>query len=191
MEQILIVSSVLLWVVVLLNLLLTLALVRRLNVNPGEKLETLAIGQPAPDFAAETLRGETVTRATYAQRTVAFVFISPNCGHCRTVIPPLEALYPKARQSGVELVLVSDTDIAATQAYVHELAISLPILVAPRTSNPFLNTYKVGGVPFYYVVDAAGIVRSAGFPSDQNWRTITDSWAGNTIHTNQPQTAPA
>ena len=55
METALVVSSVLLWLVILLNLVLTLALVRRINTKRSDKSappEVLKTGQLAPDFTA-------------------------------------------------------------------------------------------------------------------------------------------
>lgn len=51
METILVVSSVLLWVTVLLNIMLTLGLARRIrSVFP--KVDSLKVGQKAPNFSA-------------------------------------------------------------------------------------------------------------------------------------------
>lgn len=161
MEPILVLSSILLWMLVLLNLLLTLGLARRMRaVFPP--MESLKVGQPAPDFTAQTLNGETVTLATYAWRPVAFVFVSPDCKPCREELPRLEGLRPKAEQSGVELVLVSDADEDRTQLLADEAKVTLPILVAPRGSNSFFRDYRVNGTPSYCLIDARGKVRSAG-----------------------------
>lgn len=83
MESILIISSILLWVVVLLNLLLTLGLARRIRNAAFPVMESLKIGQKAPDFSALTLQGKTVTLADYAGHAAAFVFVSPDCKPCR------------------------------------------------------------------------------------------------------------
>src|SRR5688572_13929556 len=115
MEPVLVVSLILLWILVLLNLLLTLALARRLNTlssqlgDPLANVPKLELGQPAPDFSAETLDGSQVSLTSYIGRNVAFVFISPSCGPCREEMPVLNALQPKAKRAGVELVLVSDS----------------------------------------------------------------------------------
>jgi len=73
-ESVLFISSWLLWVIVLINFFLTLALIRRINMKPGDHLkilETLKIGQKAPDFMGEALTGEQVTLADYAGRALA------------------------------------------------------------------------------------------------------------------------
>lgn len=164
MDQILVVSSVLLWVVVLFNLLMTLAVVRRLNAGSQKEVRKVGLeeGQLAPAFTAETLSGETVTLSTYARRTVAFIFISPHCQPCIAQLPRIDVAALNAAEIGVEVVLVSDAGVVETRALAAEHNIKAPILVAPRKSNPFLNDYKATSVPSYCVVDVRGEVQSAG-----------------------------
>jgi len=176
--QLLIISMILLWLVVLVNLFLTLALIRRVNKSRslGEPIETLPVGELAPDFFAETMGNERVTLGDYAGRTLAMVFISPTCGHCRPIIPQVEALGPKAKRSGVELTFVCDAEIDQTQAYIQELNITLPVLSAPRQSNHFLEYYKVNGVPAYVLINTQGKVEAFGHPEDLEWKRVSDKW---------------
>lgn len=185
METVLIVSSVLLWVVVLINLLLTLALVRRVNSGmqqPGAvpALSGLSKGDVAPDFSATTLQGETVTLGTYtgSDRLTAFIVIEPDCGPCREGLPTYKALYPDARRSGVDLVLVSIGEIEATRELAGEFKISMPLIVAPRSENSFFTDYKVRGTPNYCLIDGDGKVLSAGHPFVQSgdWKAIMRTW---------------
>lgn len=183
METVLVISSIALWVVVLVNLLLTFALVRRINTNAQSDLKTgLEAGQLAPDFTASTLSGETVTRSTYDGRNIGFVFISTHCGPCHEILPGIEALKHKASQSGIELTLVSVDDLIETQAYVEQRDIHLPILVAPRDTNSFMQDYRAAGTPSYCFVDEQGKVYSAGFLSmhQGEWKAL-DTWARNTL----------
>src|SRR4051812_7859605 len=166
-------SSVALWVVVGLNLIITLALVQRLNRQSAIP-SGLKKGTPAPDFTAQTLHGETVTRANYAGRSAAFLFVAPNCGPCREEAPALEALAPAARRAGVELVLVSIGEAGETQQFVDEFHLTLPVLVAPEGSNSFSKDYKSPGTPSYCLIDTRGTVVSAGFPNmvDGEWQKL-------------------
>jgi peroxiredoxin len=186
MEGLVVASIVLLWVVVIFNLFLTLALVRRLNTPSGSQTEEegLKAGEPAPDFAAETLQGESVKLATYAGHPTAFVFVSPQCGPCREAMPSYEALGRKASASGSGLILVSIADRAETRTFVDEFHITLPVLVAPDGSNPFMKDYKVTGTPNYCLVDARGIVQSGGYPSLEwgGWKELARSWEANARH---------
>ncbi|HEX8219140.1 MAG TPA: redoxin domain-containing protein [Chloroflexia bacterium] len=182
-DQLLVISVVLLWVIVLLNFVLTLALIRKLNNSSALNAEVarqdgLKPGDPAPDFTAETLRGETVSLSTFLGRDTALVFVSPTCGPCRSALPRFEAALPHARRSGAELVLVSIADADATRAFADEFNISLPVLVAPRPENTFMQDYKFNSTPSYCLIDAQGKVRLSGYPSFEGgeWRSLVDSW---------------
>src|SRR5262249_23071709 len=78
LETALVASVLVLWLVVLCNVLLTLALVRRLNhMGTGQPSAMgLKTGALAPDFTAYTLSGATTTRADFLGRSVALVFVS-------------------------------------------------------------------------------------------------------------------
>jgi peroxiredoxin len=181
MEQVLLISSLALWTLVVLNLLLTLALARRLNTrvsqtsDPFADIPKLELGQPAPDFAAETLNGSTASLASYAGRAVALIFISPTCSPCREKMPVFDALQPKAKRAGVEIVLVSDSDHAETKKFSDDFTSNLPILIAPRADNPFMENYKANGTPFYCLVADDGSVQSTGF-LDGEWEKLTKNW---------------
>jgi len=182
MEPVLVVSSILLWILVLLNLLLTFALARRLNArasqfdDPSANIPKLERGQPAPNFSAETLNGSQAALASYAGRAVAFIFISPTCGPCREKMPVFNALQPKARRAGVEIVLVSDSDRAETKKFSDDFTTSLPILIAPRVDNPFMADYKANnGTPFYCLVAVDGSVQATGFLDDE-WEALAKTW---------------
>lgn len=178
MVQVLIISSALLWVVVLFNLLLTLALVRQRSASARSRdTSWLKVGQQAPQFTARTLDGKTVSLATYAGRPVTFLFISPDCEPCREGLPKYQALYPKAEQSGIQLVLVSLVDKKKTQGFVSKFNLQLPIIVAPQDNNPFMKDYKITETPSYCLLDVQGKVLSTG-PSTEwgTWRALTSSW---------------
>lgn len=177
MQAIFVVSSVLLWVVVLLNLVLTLALVRRASAPDRQRVGPTP-GTRAPNFRAETLSGETVDLVDYDGKAVTLLFIGAHCGPCRDFLPHYQALEPFARQAGVELVLVSVEDAATTRAFVEEHKITLPVLVAPRERNPFTADYNISGTPIYCLLNADGTVQSAGYASLKvgGWPKLADAW---------------
>jgi peroxiredoxin len=161
MENILIISTILLWILMLCNILLTIGLARRIKARLPN-LETLKVGQKAPNFTAWTLEGKRVTLADYARRSVAFVFMSPNCQPCREQLPELIAAQAKARPNGIEVVIVSDAGEAETISFVSAVDAQLPVLIAPRERTSFLSDFKVHGMPSYCVVDAQGKVMNVG-----------------------------
>jgi signal peptidase I len=136
------------------------------------------IGLPAPYFTAETLEGERVTPATYAGRAVAFIFASPGL-LLSEALPEYEAVYPRAARSGVDLVLVSIAGAPETRAFVDERGTDLPVIVAPRDTNPFFQDYSFEAWPMYCLIDAQGVIRSAGYPGLQwgDWKALAESWS--------------
>ena len=179
METILIISSVVLWITVIFNLLLTFALVRKANevAQPRNmpQPDMLEVGAQAPEFVAETLDGHEITQADYTGKERAMVFVSSTCGPCRQQMPKLQQLYPKAQKAGVELMIFNMEDINTTQAYVEELQLQVPILAAPRGTNPLNETYKVPGTPSYYVIDQKGKIAAGGF-FDEKWHQLVSQW---------------
>lgn len=179
MNNVLILSSVILWIVVLFNLLLTVALIRRGGVKQPEfdfeNVETLEIGSQAPDFTAETIDGKTVTLADYAKKAVAFIFVSPTCQPCLDKLPELHKLAPQAQLSGVDLVLINTTDKDETEGFVKKQNITLPILIAPRATSAFMDSYKAMGTPFYCFVNKQGKIQATGY-FDANWNNLIKGW---------------
>lgn len=183
METVLLVGLIALWLVVLGNLVLTFALIRKVNTGESHSNQKtlrpmgLEKGTEAPDFTAQTLDGETVTRATYAGRSTAFVFFSTLCQPCREVLPELEQLAPTAAQAGVDIVLVSKDKREATSAFLDEMQIHLPVLIAPFDSNPFMKEYKATMTPSYSLIDTQGKIQSAGHPQMPEWKALAESWS--------------
>ena len=183
MLRIWVANSVLLWIVVLLNLLLTIALIRRFN-DMSTNLSAFADmdvglekGSSAPDFQAQTLAGETVTLADYAQKAVSFIFVSPHCSPCLEKIPKLNALAAKAKQAGVEMLLVNtDGDKAETEAFVKKHNVTLPVLIAPNESNSFASDYKALATPSYCSLNQDSHVAAAGMFQPGWEEQLTQAW---------------
>jgi peroxiredoxin len=137
----------------------------------------LPVGQDAPSFTAKTVTGQIITLENFNGGDIALVFISP-CDACRKIIPQIEASYPKAFDAGVQMVLISDAREEATRAFVNELKISLPVLIAPHDSNPFWEDYNITGRPAYCLISKEGKIISVGFPSTKwgDWRSLVDLW---------------
>lgn len=184
METWLFVSSLLLWVVVLLNLVLTLALVRRINSASGSSpaIETgPPVGEKAPDFTATTLTGETVTLTDYAGHATTFLFVAPQCQPCHELIKTLSL---QAREVSSELALVCNGSRQEAETLARELDIHLPLLLAPRSENPFFESYKISATPSYCSLDEQGVVQAKGIPGpeERHWQNLTEVWSKELEH---------
>ena len=181
-ETVFVISSALLWVVVLFNLLLTLVLVRRVTAAQTQQqsgfVEWLRPGERAPDFTAENLDGETITLTTYAGRSVVFLFMSHTCKPCRDHLPEYEVLSDLARQAGTVFVFVFFATVAATRDFLVEFPVTSPVIVAPPDENPFRDNYKIFSTPSYCLVDTQGRIHSCDHPDAAfgAWKEVTESW---------------
>ncbi|QBD74814.1 redoxin domain-containing protein [Ktedonosporobacter rubrisoli] len=185
LQAILLVSSVLLWIFLFLNLLLTLALVRRYNRISTPRLETseqgLRAGTKGPDFKAFTLDGASVSLADYSGtgRANLFIFSAPGCQPCHDLLATLKPLQPQIKQSETDLIIVSDGRVEQTRAWAQEMEIPFTIISAPRLSNPFFQDYKVHMTPSYCLLNSQSVVESAGLSDGYNprWTALISSWS--------------
>ncbi len=163
MQPVLVISVVLLWVIVLFNLLLTLGLIRRVNTTPA-----MPQGEPAPDFTAVTLNGDSVTLAQFRGHELTLLFMSSTCSPCVEKISELETLAPEMERRGITFALVFKQSAAEIKTFVEQYQPTMPIWIAPLP-NPFWRDYKVAGTPFYCLVNANQIVSATGF-HDSIWK---------------------
>jgi hypothetical protein len=187
------------WAVLLLNLLVTLRLVRWLRSyhdadrldHIREEIAELAIGSPAPSFQARDLDGGIVKSADFSARDIAFVFIHPQCGMCRRELPELVTLAAIAqKRSGTEIVLVSGGGAGETQSWLASVipddgANATPrVLVAGSRTSDFQATYNPRGLtPYFCHVDNTGTVTARGGLHTPAWAGLIRKW--------NPAAAPA
>ncbi|NOK58999.1 MAG: hypothetical protein GFH25_541218n30 [Chloroflexi bacterium AL-N10] len=189
MDDIMSISFMLLWVLVLILLGLNLRMIRWFRAidelqKKADTSEEIAVGTPAPDFRAQLLDGTSISLTTFQNRSVAFLFVSPNCGACHEMIPMLLRLAPLARENAqVEFMLVSDADVNATNAWMEAIAdvrnvvIDLPIVVVPRGSSPLLELYNPRGyTPYYCIIDTTAIIQARGSIGRDEWHSLRKSW---------------
>jgi thiol-disulfide isomerase/thioredoxin len=197
MDTFYIASLIALWIVVLINLLLTLRMVRwhrgvertyEREVELEQRSELL-VGMPAPEFRAKALTNgrEFVRLADYAGHKILLLFLSPKCDLCRTKLPTLIQLSKQAKeQAGIEFVLVSDRNSAETHAWINmmrekdHIEIPFRILVAPTSISDFLMNYNpLGIIPYFCFVNEQGIVQARDPMDTDTWRKLQREWEGN------------
>lgn len=199
MDLALVLSNVILGIIVLFNLILTLALVRRVNsiqdganaerINELDLFETsLPVGTTAPPFEAESVGGASVSLSDFAGRELALVFMSPGCGPCVSELPNWEELSHKAASSRTALVMVSIASREETEELVREFKLTLPTLIAPRGVNPLADDYKVLRTPSYYLINEEGRISHVGIPNTKwdRWKSLAKLWMGEAPSPSRP-----
>lgn len=158
----------LLWIAFLLNLLLTIGLVRKVN-GLQSAAPALAPGLPdgsrLPDTTVVDIDGELRPLAEMMDGPTALLFLSPICEGCRDQLPALDTL--AHQDSSVRMVAVlAASDVSEAPEYVERLA-GASFVLAPGSRTDALERLRVTAFPTYVVVDAQRRVRATTHTSER------------------------
>jgi len=173
MEQVLIISNLVLWVLVIGLGLTVLALARQVGVlyeriAPAGALmvnQGPAVGEIAPSFNLQTLTGEPLSIGGIPQskKSTLLFFLSPTCPVCDTLIPVLKSIRRK-ESSWLDVVLASDGDPELQRAFVDRKALSeFPYVLSTQLGV----AYQVAKLPFAVLLDDQGILRAKGLTNNR------------------------
>ncbi len=125
-----------------------------------ENVPRVAVGQPAPSYAAITLEGDSIALRDLKGRVVLLNLWATWCFPCRQEIPELQALHERLAPRGLEVVGVS-VDARGAQEPIREFAdefgVTYPIWHDP--DSRIINTFLAYGVPTTYLIDRDGMIR--------------------------------
>jgi thiol-disulfide isomerase/thioredoxin len=125
-----------------------------------EPAQRVAIGEPAPRYAATTLAGDSASTSALAGKVVLLNVWATWCAPCRDEIPYLQSLYDRHRGEGLEVVGVSVDargQESAIREFAQEFRMTYPIWRDP--DERVQSLYFALGVPSSYLIDRAGILR--------------------------------
>ncbi len=169
MTEMLLVSNIVLWVLVIVLALIVLALARQVGilherVAPAGALQPIEgpkVGELTEAMPLEDLDGVSVTiGGADADGLATFVlFISPTCPVCKSLVPTAKSLARK-EASRMRLVFASDGDSREQHvAYAKDLGLrDYPYLL----SQALGMTYQVSKLPFALLIGADGTLQSKG-----------------------------
>lgn len=128
-----------------------------LTRDPRE-LPCALLGKPAPDFALQTLDGESVHLAALRGNPVILNFWSTWCGTCAAEHAVICQARDRYAGQGVQLysVLYSDT-VENARGFLTRYGKAAPILLDHDLHTAI--DYGVAGVPETFFIDRQGIVR--------------------------------
>lgn len=147
-----------------LNLVLTLGVVRRLREHtallsaaPSSAPLMLAAGEQADEFVASTVDGEPVARDLLAGHTVV-AFLSTSCTPCRERLPELiETARAAAGGRRQVLAVINGSDERTAQEYAERLAPVARVVVEPPR-GPVTTAFGVRAFPSFAIVDDRGVI---------------------------------
>ena len=136
--------------------------------KPFSEPALLAVGSPAPDFAALTPAGKTVHLSDYKGKTVVLDFWATWCGPCQRSMPHLEHVYQQVKDKNVAVlgVCVWDEKPAYDKWVTKNMGTvyNFPVAFDPAgrgKGNIAGGLYKVTGIPTQYIIDKNGNIAAS------------------------------
>jgi methylamine dehydrogenase accessory protein MauD len=167
MDNILIISNVILWALVIGLSLVVLALARQIGVlyervAPAGALminQALETGSTAPRVEVEDLNtGKALLIGAESERSQLLFFLSPGCPVCKTLLPMLKSI--KAAESGwLDIVLASDGTVEEHQEFIQQQDLSGEVYVSSETLG---KQYGISKLPYAVLIGGDGIIASLG-----------------------------
>lgn len=169
MSELLVVSNIILWVIVIALTLVVLALARQVGVlhervAPAGALQPTSgpkIGELTEVMTLADINGQTVVVGgpSSAGMNLLVMFISPTCPVCKSLVPTAKSLAATER-SRLRLVFASDGDnLAQHQAYARDLKLEkYPYVLSEKLGRAF----EVSKLPFAVLIGVDGTLQSKG-----------------------------
>lgn len=167
MDNILLISNLILWVFVIGLTVLVFALTRQIGVlyervapagalMMNKKLETGAV---APQVTVEDLNsGKTLTIGAAGDRSQLLFFLSPDCPVCKSLLPMLKSI-TNAESDWLDVILASDGELQAHRDYIAQHKLSADIYVSSEILG---KQYAVSKLPYAVLIDNKGLIASLG-----------------------------
>ena len=124
------------------------------------ELESLNIGQKAPEFEAQTIHGEYVSLESLEGNYVLMEFWATWCGPCMPEIPHLKTLHEKYHDSNfIVLGFSLDRDRGTLTRYIEEERMEWPqIYLEDGWDGELARQFNVSGIPRMYLLDPEGTI---------------------------------
>jgi hypothetical protein len=165
MEGVLLAAVVVLTAVVLVDLALTLAIVRRLRQQADQPttfvdphLQRL-VGQAVPEVSATATDGTAVTAQLLRGGTTFVAFVATGCGACHDDLPRLRDHLAQLRSGGMGTLVVVDGDV--DDELVTALTGVAPVVVEPDGDGrrPLLGGLGIDAYPTYLALDRGTVLQ--------------------------------
>jgi cytochrome c biogenesis protein CcmG, thiol:disulfide interchange protein DsbE len=131
------------------------------NALAAEKTKEvgLSVGDVAPDFALQTLTGETMRLSDFRGKPVIVNFWTTWCPPCKKEMPDMEKFY-QHYHSEVGLLavhLTSQDTVENAKSFINDYQLSFPVVLDKK--QKVLKKYQIQTIPTSYIIDGDGVIR--------------------------------
>ncbi len=165
--DLLLISNIALWVVVVVMAVIIYALVRQIGVlyervAPAGALamnKVIEVGQAAPELSFQTIDAQMVAvGGAREQKSQLLFWVSPDCPVCKSLLPGLKSA-AKAEADWLDVVLASDGAELDHQSIIDEYSLQqFPYVVSELLGKSF----GVSKLPYAVLIDEVGNIASMG-----------------------------
>jgi cytochrome c biogenesis protein CcmG/thiol:disulfide interchange protein DsbE len=117
------------------------------------------IGMKAPDFALQTLDGQTLRLSDLHGKPVIVNFWATWCPPCRAEMPDMQKFYEKYHKK-MEIVAVNlmvRDSREKVDAFIKEYGLTFPVVL--DTKGAAMKQYEIQPIPTSFIIDKDGIIR--------------------------------
>lgn len=162
-------SYIAVWILVIFQGLLILALLKQLaEVKKLARLggvagaDPLPVGTPAPDFEGIDLRfAKPVTKYLFAGEGGVILFLSPDCGSCLELV---DGLRQSALSESLPILTFCQGDESACASFIKRLGPKIYTLRGDFDDGSVAKSYHVDGSPTAVVINPDLTISSYGHP---------------------------
>lgn len=161
-------SLILLWILVIGLAAVVAALARQIGVlhervTPAGAMlmnDGARTGHAAPELSLKDIRGNLIEIGGPRDdgRSALLFFLSPSCPVCKTLLPVLRSAQ-KSESAWLDIVLASDGEMQEQLGFVERERLDDFRYVVSRDLG---IRYRVGKLPYAYLIDEQGILRTGG-----------------------------
>lgn len=134
-----------------------------------QKMESLSVGQVAPDFTVQTPEGKSFTMYSVKAKLKIIDFWASWCGPCRAENPNVKKIYERYKSKGLEVIGVSlDIKVDAWCKAIE--ADGLPWLHMSDLkgwNSIVTDVYQIHGIPMLFVLDENNRIVGEGLRGEE------------------------
>ena len=167
-------AVVVLAAIVMLNLSVTVALLKRLRSEAVEVASRrpdgpggLPVGSPGPEFAAEAVDGTMAEPGVWAGRRTLIGFFATNCPGCSKVVPGFSAEAASLEERGISVLSVLETTPGADPAPLKDLLSRAGTLVVEQKPGSVKAAFGAKVTPSFFLLGADGRIEGKGLTLEE------------------------
>lgn len=127
------------------------------GAKEGEVTAFTTQGEPAPDFAGETLTEEKLVLSNELEGKTLINFWGTWCEPCKREMPALETAHTQYKEKGFKVISINvGQSNFVTGQFVDQYNLTFPVMI--DTDGSIKEAYRVHNLPASFLLDENGVI---------------------------------